>query len=127
MAFHAGRGDAVFFALIGNHVELHEHWRPGVTYAMGKDDEAPEARWHLHAGSLSPRRAIWTLAVISAVVGLVAVSFVFADATAPSQMRHHRKALRAWNIFSSFGYTSHDKLAALPNSLLTIAPSLRTL
>jgi amino acid transporter len=84
---------------------------------MGKDDEAPEHFGMLHAKSLSPRRAIWTLAVISAVIGVIAVSLVFADATAPTDATI---AALPHGIFSSFGYTTHDQLAALPNSLLTI-------
>ena len=88
-----------------------------VTYAMGKDDEAPEHFGILHDKSLSPRRAIWTLAVISAVIGVLAVSLVFADAAAPSDATI---AALPHGIFSSMGYLSHDKLAALPNSLLTV-------
>ena len=88
-----------------------------VTYAMGKDDEAPEHFGMLHAESLSPRKAIWTLAVISAVIGVIAVSLVFGDAGAPTDATI---AALPHGIFSSFGYTTHDKLAALPNSLLTI-------
>ena len=88
-----------------------------VTYAMGKDDEAPEHFGMLHAESLSPRKAIWTLAVISAVIGVVAVSLVFGDAGAPTDATI---AALPHGIFSSFGYLSHDQLAALPNSLLTI-------
>jgi hypothetical protein len=66
---------------------------------------------------LSPRRAIWTLAVISAILGVVAVTFVFADASAPSDSTI---ASLPHGILSSFGYSTHDKLAAMPNSLLTI-------
>jgi amino acid transporter len=106
----------VFFALIGTTLSCM-NTGARVTYAMGKDDEAPEHFGILHAGSLSPRRAIWTLAVISAVIGVVAVSLVFADATAPTDATI---AALPHGIFSSFGYTTHDKLAALPNSLLTI-------
>ena len=65
----------------------------------------------------SPRKAIWTLAVISAVIGVIAVSLVFGDAGAPTDATI---AALPHGIFSSFGYISHDKLAALPNSLLTI-------
>ena len=107
----------VFFALIGTTLSCM-NTGARVTYAMGKDDEAPEHFGILHAGSLSPRKAIWTLAVISAVIGVVAVSLVFADATAPTRC-NYRRACRT-DIFSSFGYSTHDKLAALPNSLLTI-------
>jgi amino acid transporter len=106
----------VFLALIGTTLSCM-NTGARVTYAMGKDDEAPEHFGLLHAGSLSPRRAIWTLAVISAIIGTVAVSLVFADASAPTDATI---AALPHNIFSNFGYSTHDKLAALPNSLLTI-------
>jgi amino acid transporter len=106
----------VFLALIGTTLSCM-NTGARVTYAMGKDDEAPEHFGMLHAESLSPRRAIWTLAVISAVIGTIAVSLVFADASAPTDATI---AALPHGILSSFGYTSHDKLAALPNSLLTI-------
>ena len=106
----------VFLALIGTTLSCM-NTGARVTYAMGKDEEAPEHFGILHAGSLSPRRAIWTLAIISAVLGVVAVTLVFADASAPTDatipsLPH--------GILSSFGYSTHDKLAAMPNSLLTI-------
>jgi len=106
----------VFLALIGTTLSCM-NTGARVTYAMGKDDEAPEHFGILHAGSLTPRRAIWTLAVISAVIGVVACSLVFADAGAPSDATI---AALPHGIFSSFGYTTHDQLAGLPNSLLTI-------
>lgn len=106
----------VFLALIGTTLSCM-NTGARVTYAMGKDDEAPEHFGVLHAGSLSPRRAIWTLAVISAVIGVVATSLVFADAGAPSDATI---AALPHGIFSSFGFTTHDQMAALPNSLLTI-------
>jgi len=106
----------VFLALIGTTLSCM-NTGARVTYAMGKDDEAPEHFGMLHAGSLSPRRAIWTLAVISAVIGVIAVSLVFGDAGAPTDATI---AALPHGIFSSWGYLSHDQLAALPNSLLTI-------
>ena len=106
----------VFLALIGTTLSCM-NTGARVTYAMGKDNEAPEHFGILHAESLTPRRAIWTLAAISAVLGCVAVSFVFADASAPSDATI---AALPHGIFSSFGYTTHDRLAAMPNSLLTI-------
>src|SRR5580692_8703942 len=106
----------VFLALIGTTLACM-NTGARVTYAMGKDDEAPEHFGMLHDKSLSPRRAIWALAVISAVIGVIAVSLVFADASAPTDATI---AALPHGIFSSFGYTTHDKLAALPNSLLTI-------
>jgi len=73
----------VFLALIGHYAELHEYRRPR-HLCDGQDDEAPEHFGILHAKSLSPRKAIWTLAVISAVIGVIAVSLVFGDAGAPT-------------------------------------------
>jgi amino acid transporter len=106
----------VFLALIGTTLSCM-NTGARVTYAMGKDAEAPEPFGILHAGSLTPRRAIWTLAAISAVLGCVAVSFVFADASAPTDATI---AALPHGILSSWGYSTHDKLAAMPNSLLTI-------
>jgi amino acid transporter len=106
----------VFLALIGTTLSCM-NTGARVTYAMGKDDEAPQHFGVLHAGSLSPRRAIWTLAIISAVIGVVATSLVFADAGAPTDAAI---AALPHGIFSSFGFTTHDQMAALPNSLLTI-------
>jgi len=106
----------VFLALIGTTLSCM-NTGARVTYAMGKDDEAPEHFGILHAKSLSPRRAIWTLAIISAVIGVVAVSLAFGDAGAPTDASI---AALPHGIFSSFGYTTHDKMAALPNTLLTV-------
>lgn len=106
----------VFFALIGTTLSCM-NTGARVTYAMGKDEEAPEHFGILHAESLSPRKAIWTLATISAVIGVIAVSLVFGDAGAPTDATI---AALPHGIFSSFGYLPHDTLAALPNSLLTI-------
>jgi amino acid transporter len=88
-----------------------------VTYAMGKDNEVPEHFGLLHSENLTPHRAIWTLAVISAVVGCISVAVMFGDGGAPTDATI--KALPQ-GIFSSFGYTTHDGMAALPNTLLTM-------
>jgi amino acid transporter len=84
---------------------------------MGKDEEVPEHFGLLHDKNLTPHRAIWSLAIISAVVGAVSLVLVFGDAGAPADA-----AIQALphGFFSSFGYFSHDKMAALPNSLLTM-------
>ncbi len=106
----------VFLALIGTTLSCM-NTGARVTYAMGKDDEAPEHFGMLHAESLSPRKAIWTLAWISAVIGVIAVALAFGDAGAPTDATI---AALPHGIFSSVGYFSHDKMAALPNSLLAI-------
>jgi APA family basic amino acid/polyamine antiporter len=114
--FMLGEAVTVFLALIGTTLSCM-NTGARVTYAMGKDKEAPEHFGILHAESLTPRSAIWTLAVISAVLGVLAVSLVFADGSAPTDATI---AALPHGIFSSFGYSTHDTLAALPNSLLTI-------
>ncbi len=106
----------VFLALVGTTLScLNTGAR--VTYAMGKDLEVPGHFGLLHSQRLTPHRAIWALAIISAAVGCCAVSLAFGDATAPTD-----SAIQALphNMWSSFGYTTHDQMAALPNSLLTI-------
>ena len=106
----------VFLAIIGTTLSCI-NTGARVTYAMGKDEEVPEHFGLLHDKNLSPHRAIWTLAAISAVFGCIALATVFGDASAPADA-----VIQALpqGFFSSFGYFSHDKLAALPNSLLTI-------
>ena len=106
----------VFLALIGTTLSCM-NTGARVTYAMGKDQEAPEHFGMLHSKNLTPHRAIWTLAAISAVVGCLAVIMAFGDAGAPAD-----SAIQALphGFWSSVGYTTHDKMAALPNSLLTV-------
>ena len=106
----------VFLALIGTTLSCM-NTGARVTYAMGKDREVPEHFGLLHSKKLTPYRAIWTLAGISAVVGCVAVAMAFGDAGAPADSVIHALPHGFW---SSFGYTTHDKMAALPNSLLTV-------
>jgi basic amino acid/polyamine antiporter, APA family len=107
---------AVFLALIGITLSCMNAGAR-VTYAMGSDDGTPEHFGLLHGGSLTPRRTIWTLAWIWAALGVLAVTLVFADAGAPSDATI---AGLPHGVFSSFGYTTHERLAALPNSLLTV-------
>jgi amino acid transporter len=114
--FMLGEAFTVFLALIGTTLSCM-NTGARVTYAMGKDNEAPEHFGILHAKSLTPRRAIWALAVISSIIGVIAVSLAFGDGGAPSDAAI---AALPHGIFSSLGYSTHDKMAALPNSLLTI-------
>src|SRR5487761_1604010 len=106
----------VFLALIGTTLSCM-NTGARVTYAMGKDQEVPEHFGMLHGKNLTPHRAIWTLATISAVIGCVAVLVPFGDAGAIAD-----SAIQALphGLWSSWGYTTHATMAALPNSLLTI-------
>jgi basic amino acid/polyamine antiporter, APA family len=106
----------VFLAIIGTTLSCM-NTGARVTYAMGKDKEMPDSMGALHSANLTPHRAIWTLAIISAIVGSIAVLMAFGDAGAPADAAIQALPHGFW---SSFGYTTHDKMAALPNSLLTV-------
>jgi amino acid transporter len=106
----------VFLALIGTTLSCM-NTGARVTYAMGKDEELPDSMGLLHARNLTPHHAIWTLAGISAVVGCLTVCNLFGDGGALTDATV--KALPQ-GFWSSFGYLSHDKMAALPNSLIAV-------
>jgi APA family basic amino acid/polyamine antiporter len=106
----------VFLALIGTTLSCM-NTGARVTYAMGKDDEVPEHFGMLHSKTLTPHRSIWTLATIAAVLGCLGLAVLFGNAGALSDATI--KALPQ-GFWSSFGYMSHDTMAALPNSLLTV-------
>ncbi len=106
----------VFLALIGTTLSCM-NTGARVTYAMGKDAELPDHFGKLHDANLSPHRAIWTLAVISAVVGVIGCAVYFGDGSAPTDATIQALPHGFW---SSFGYTTHDKLAALPNTFLLV-------
>jgi basic amino acid/polyamine antiporter, APA family len=106
----------VFLALIGTTLSCM-NTGARVTYAMGKDDELSQGLGTLHHKTLTPHRAIWTLATIAAVLGCIGLAVLFGNAGALSDATI--KALPQ-GFWSSFGYMSHDTMAALPNSLLTV-------
>jgi amino acid transporter len=106
----------VFLALIGTTLSCM-NTGARVTYAMGKDSELPDSFGALHGANLTPHRAIWTLAGISAVVGIIGISVYFGDAAAPSDATIQALPHGFW---STFGYTTHDKMAALPNTFLLV-------
>jgi basic amino acid/polyamine antiporter, APA family len=105
----------VFLALIGTTLSCI-NTGARVTYAMGKDKEMPDSMGMLHGSNLTPHRAIWTLAIISAIVGCLTVIVFFGDGSAPPDSAI---AALPHGFWSSFGYTTHDKMAALPNTFLT--------
>jgi amino acid transporter len=115
-AFMLIQAFTVFLAIIGTTLSCM-NTGARVTYAMGKDEELPDHYGALHAENLTPHRSIWMLAVISAIVGVIAVSVAFGDAGAPQDAAI--KALPQ-GFWSSWGYTTHDAMAALPNTLLAV-------
>jgi basic amino acid/polyamine antiporter, APA family len=114
--FMLAEASTVFLALIGTTLSCM-NTGARVTYAMGKDKALPDSMGALHSRNLTPHRAIWMLATISAIVGCITVVMYFGDGAAPAD-----SAIQALphGFWSSFGYTTHDKMTALPNSFLTM-------
>jgi basic amino acid/polyamine antiporter, APA family len=107
----------VFLALIGTTLSCI-NTGARVTYAMGRDQEVPEHFGMLHDKNLSPHRAIWTLAIISAVIGCIALLMVFGDSSA---IADSAIATLPHGLLSSVWFaTTHDHMAAFPNTLTMI-------
>jgi len=83
-----------------------------VTYAMGRDEEVPSHFGLLHGRTLSPHRAIWSLAVLSAIIGIITVA-VYLGGTTPAALDKH-------NFWYSFGIFSPELYAKLPNTLVLV-------
>jgi len=83
-AFMLVQAFTVFLALIGTTLSCI-NTGARVTYAMGRDEEVPDHFGMLHGKNLTPHRAIWTLAVLSAIIGIITVS-VYLGGTAPSPL-----------------------------------------
>jgi basic amino acid/polyamine antiporter, APA family len=106
----------VFLALIGTTLSCI-NTGARVTYAMGRDEEVPEHFGLLHGENLTPHRAIWTLATISAVLGAYAALFYFAGGSAPDDKTI---AGLPHNLWYAIGMSSNASLSALPNGLLLV-------
>ena len=115
-AFMLIEAATVFLALIGTTLSCM-NTAARVTYAMGKDQELPDSLGALHKTNLTPHKAIWTLAVITAIVGCLTCVVYFGDASAPADAAI---AALPHGFFSSVGYMTHDTMANLPNSFLTM-------
>ena len=103
----------VFLALIGTTLSCLSTGAR-VTYAMGKDQEMPSHFGMLHGKTLTPYRAIWTLAVLSAVIGIITVSIYLGGTTpTPLEDKYH-------NFWYSFGLFDPALLAKLPNTLVIV-------
>ena len=112
-AFMLVQASTVFLALIGTTLSCLSTGAR-VTYAMGRDEEVPSHFGLVHGKTLSPYRAIWTLAAISAIAGIVTV-LVYLGGTTPTALdpKYH-------NIWYSFGIFKPESYAALPNTLVIV-------
>jgi amino acid transporter len=112
-AFMLVQAATVFLALIGTTLSCLSTGAR-VTYAMGKDDEVPEHFGMLHGKRLTPHRAIWTLAVISAVIGVATVSvYLGGTSPAPLEDKYH-------NLWYAFGLFKPELYPSLPNTLVIV-------
>ncbi len=115
-AFMLVQAFTVFLALVGTTLSCMSTGAR-VTYAMGRDEEVPEHFGLLHGEKLTPHRAIWTLAILSAVIAIVAILFNFAGPAAQSD--DTIKGLPQ-NFWYSFGIWSHDFAAKVPQSTVVV-------
>jgi amino acid transporter len=112
-AFMLVQAFTVFLALIGTTLSCMSTGAR-VTYAMGRDEEVPAHFGMVHGKLLTPHRAIWTLAIVSAVVGILTVS-VYLGGTTPSPLdaKYH-------NFWYSFGIFDPTTISKLPNTLVIV-------
>src|SRR3989442_7299272 len=81
---------------------------------MAKDEQVPVQFGMLQGKWLTPYRAIWTLAAISAVIGIATVA-VYLGGTTPSPLedKYH-------NVWYAFGIFEPSTYARLPNTLVIV-------
>jgi len=103
----------VFLALIGTTLSCI-NTGARVTYAMGRDEEVGSHFGLLHGKTGSPHRAIWVLAFLSAIIGIITVA-VYLGGTTPAALdpKYH-------NIWYSFGIFDPATYAKLPNTLVIV-------
>ena len=108
----------VFLALIGTTLSCM-NTGARVTYAMGRDDEVPSHFGMLHGKKLTPHRAIWTLAFVSTVIGILAVIWYLCGPSATDAMNTALTDAQKNSIwYPKFLVFTKDFAAKLPNSLL---------
>lgn len=112
-AFMLVEAFTVFLALIGTTLSCLSTGAR-VTYAMGRDEEVPSHFGLIHGKTLTPYRAIWTLAVLSAIVGMVTVTMYLGGTTpAPLEAKYN-------NLWYSIGIFDPAAIAKLPNTLVIV-------
>jgi amino acid transporter len=110
-AFMLVQAFTVFLALVGTTLSCM-NTGARVTYAMGRDEEVPSHFGLLHGRTLSPHRAIWALAILSAVVGIITVT-VYLGGTTPAALDKH-------NGWYALGIFKPEFYAHFPNTLVII-------
>jgi len=112
-AFMLVEAFTVFLALIGTTLSCM-NTGARVTYAMGRDEEVPQQFGLLHGKTLSPHRAVWFLAVISAFFGILTTTvYLGGQSSDMAPLDRH-------NFWYSIGIFSPHAYVVLPNSMLVI-------
>ena len=110
----------VFLALIGTTLSCM-NTGARVTYAMGRDDEVPSHFGMLHGKNLTPHRAIWTLCIVSMIIGIITVLWYLcgpaATAALDTSLTDAQKDSFWYPKFLQF---SADTAGKLPNSLIVV-------
>jgi amino acid transporter len=106
----------VFLALIGTTLSCMSTGAR-VTYAMGRDEEMGSHFGLLHGKTLTPHRAVWTLAAISAVIGIVSIAANFCG---PAALTDDTIKGLPQNFWYSIGVFGHDTAVNIPQSLLVV-------
>jgi amino acid transporter len=112
-AFMLTQAVTVFLALIGTTLSCM-NTGARVTYAMGRDEEVPSHFGLLHGNNLSPHRAIWTLVIISMVVGIITTTIYLG--AQPTDLAPLDKN----NFWYSIGIFSPHAYTWLPNTFLAV-------
>jgi APA family basic amino acid/polyamine antiporter len=84
---------------------------------MGRDEEVPNHFGLLHGKNNTPHRCIWTLAIISMVVGMVVVLFYLCGPSAlfpDSTLTDAQKA----SFWYKLAFTTNEEAAKFPNSFI---------
>src|SRR5579872_3764553 len=113
-AFMLVQAFTVFLALIGTTLSCLSTGAR-VTYAMGRDEEVPAHFGLLHCTTNTPHRSIWTLAAISAIIGVLSILFNYCGSAAPTDAAIGDLPK---NIWYSFGLFKNATALKIPCSLL---------
>ena len=108
----------VFLALIGTTLSCI-NTGARVTYAMGRDDEVPSHFGMLHGKNLTPHRAIWTLVVLSIVIGIITVLFYLCGPSASASNDATMDTLWGQTSGIQLPDVQVGRRLHIPNSLIT--------
>jgi amino acid transporter len=108
----------VFLAMIGTTLSCI-NTGARVTYAMGRDEEMPAFLGILHGKNATPHRCIWTLALISIVVGIFGCIFYLCGPSASASLDTNLSTAQAASIWYK-GVFSYARAQNFPCGLLLI-------